>query len=81
LKPVFPSAEMGREGDNGNDNQTKNRLSKSILQNRSKEHEQLFKARQKFDLNTGHVVRYDTMYDVKAVIWPKNWTKNECRER
>jgi hypothetical protein len=30
----------------------------------------------RLDLNTGHV-----RYDVQAVDWPKNRTKNECRER
>jgi hypothetical protein len=69
---IFHRQKRGREGDNGNGNQTLATAkkigfqSRYLLQNRSKEHEQLFKEK-KLYLNTGHV-----RYDVQAVVWPKN---------
>jgi hypothetical protein len=73
-KQFFHWQNRWRECDNGNGIQTLATAKKLDIssKNRSKEHEQLFKARENLDLNSVHV-----RYDVQAIVW----TKNECRER
>jgi hypothetical protein len=81
LKASFSIGRNGGEGDNGNGIQTlatakKMALKIYISSKIDRKSTSSFSRRAKLDLNSVHV-----RYGVQAVVWSKNRTKNECRER